>query len=352
MDRILSELSTTLPNAKSVEELARPLLDMLGAITGLESTYLTSIDLQAGIQHVRYARNEGGMQIPEGMDVPWADTLCKRALDEGRTSTSDVASCWPDSEAARKLGIQTYVSAPVRADDGTLLGTLCGASASQQAVAPQAEAVLKLFSAMLANFMERELLVEQLRSANVRLLSYALSDPLTGLPNRRAIYEELERLQGRALREGGSILVGVIDLDGFKSINDVHGHQNGDIFLQEMGRRLAASLRASDMLGRLGGDEFVLIGPGPALARGDAGPIGHEVLRGEAEEAARALEDRTAAATLGNFQLGEITLPYDGASVGVVALDPRGLSAEEAVRLADTRMYVVKRARKGARVMH
>ena len=204
---------------------------------------------------------------------------------------------------------------------------------------------------MLANFMERELLVEQLRSANVRLLSYALSDPLTGLPNRRAIYEELERLQGRALREGGSILVGVIDLDGFKSINDVHGHQNGDIFLQEMGRRLAASLRASDMLGRLGGDEFVLIGPGPALARGDAGPIGHEVLRGEAEEAARALEDRTAAATLGNFQLGEITLPYDGASVGVVALDPRGLSAEEAVRLADTRMYVVKRARKGARVM-
>ena len=124
VDRILSELSTTLPNAKSVEELARPLLDMLGAITGLESTYLTSIDLQAGIQHVRYARNEGGMQIPEGMDVPWADTLCKRALDEGRTSTSDVASCWPDSEAARKLGIQTYVSAPVRAD-GTLLGTLC-----------------------------------------------------------------------------------------------------------------------------------------------------------------------------------------------------------------------------------
>ena len=103
------------------------------------------------------------------------------------------------------------------------------------------------------------------------------------------------------------------------------------------------------MLGRLGGDEFVLIGPGPALARGDSGPIGHEVLRGEAEEAARALEDRTAAATLGNFQLGEITLPYDGASVGVVALDPRGLSAEEAVRLADTRMYVVKRAQGRAR---
>ena len=87
------------------------------------------------------------------------------------------------------------------------------------------------------------------------------------------------------------------------------------------------SLRASDMLGRLGGDEFVLIGPGPALARGDAGPIGHESCAARPKRP-RALEDRTAAAALGNFQLGEITLPYDGASVGVVALDPRGLSAE------------------------
>ena len=308
MDRILSELSTTLPNAKSVEELARPLLDMLGAITGLESTYLTSIDLQAGIQHVRYARNEGGMQIPEGMDVPWADTLCKRALDEGRTSTSDVASCWPDSEAARKLGIQTYVSAPVRADDGTLLGTLCGASASQQAVAPQAEAVL----AVLRHARQfhgtrtagRATALGQCAAAVICAERSAHRPAQSPRHLRRA-----GTPAGRALREGGSILVGVIDLDGFKSINDVHGHQNGDIFLQEMGRRLAASLRASDMLGRLGGDEFVLIGPGPALARGDAGPIGHEVLRGEAEEAARALEDRTAAATLGNFQLGEITLP-------------------------------------------
>ena len=184
----------------------------------------------------------------------------------------------------------------------------------------------------------------------MRLLSYALSDPLTGLPNRRAIYEELERLQGRALREGGSIPVGVIDLDGFKSINDAHGHQNGDLFLQEMGRRLAASLRAPDMLGRLGGDEFVLIGPpapgarrlrshrprGPARrGRGGRARAGGPHGRGHARQ----------------LPAGEITLP-------TICQRRRGgvgsarLSAEEAVRLADTRMYVVKRARKGARVMH
>ena len=205
----------------------------------------------------------GDLQIPEGLSVPWSDTLCRRALEEGRMCTSDVSQCWPDSDAARQLGIQTYVSAPVRTDEGMLLGTLCAASAQQHQIAPQAESVLKLFSNVIANFLERELLMEQLHAANVRLMSYALTDTLTGLPNRRALYEELERLEKRALREGGSVLVGVIDLDGFKGINDTYGHQQGDVFLQEVSRRLAGTLRTSDMLGRIGGDEFVLIGPGP-----------------------------------------------------------------------------------------
>ena len=89
------------------------------------------------------------------------------------------------------------------------------------------------------------------------------------------------------------------------------------------------------MLGRLGGDEFVLIGPGRPWRAATPVPSATRSCAARPRRP-RALEDRTAAATLGNFQLGEITLPYDGASVGVVALDPRG--AEEAVRLADTRI--------------
>ena len=137
VDRILSGIVDDPAQRQERRGLARPLLDMLGAITGLESTYLTSIDLQAGIQHVRYARNEGGMQIPEGMDVPWADTLCKRALDEGAPAPA-MSRAAGRTRGRAQARHQTYVSAPVRADDGTLLGTLCGASASQQAVAPQA----------------------------------------------------------------------------------------------------------------------------------------------------------------------------------------------------------------------
>jgi diguanylate cyclase len=384
LDPILSQLAGSVPAARSIEQLTRPLLDMLGAVTGLESTYLTSIDLDQNVQHVRFARNVGDMTIPEGLSVPWDDTLCKRAIDEGRMSTSNVASCWGDSDAARALGIQTYVSAPIRDDNGALVGTLCAAGSNQRVISADAESVLRLFSNLVANYIERERLLENLQSANQRLMSYALTDPLTGLANRRALYEDLQRLLSLGVREKAAILVGVIDLDGFKTINDEYGHQCGDLFLQEMARRLRAGLRASDMLGRLGGDEFVIVGLGPALpvdspaagmqaaglqavgmqaaglqavglqAKGvpaagvpaAAAPNRGVIDSGDLHAAAQILQGRAAASTVGEFQLGSHTLQYAGASVGVVAVDPAGIDAEAAVKLADARMYEVKRARK------
>ncbi len=263
MENLFSQLSQSVPRAKSLEELTRPLLDMLGAATGLESTYLTTIDLKADVQHVQFARNVGEMQIPEGLDVPWDDTLCKRALDEGRMYTGDVQNCWGDSDAARALGIQTYVSTPVRTQEGELLGTLCAASASRKALTPTAEPMLQLFSSLVGGWVERERLVEQLRSANATLANLALSDPLTGLPNRRAIVEQLGRFLARAKREGNKVLVGLVDMDGFKAINDTYGHPVGDQLLTEAARRMREALRATDTVGRVGGDEFVVLAPGP-----------------------------------------------------------------------------------------
>src|ERR1043165_6277299 len=146
LDALLARLTSTVPVARNLDQLTRPLLEMLGSITGRESTYLTTLDLRAGEQHVLIARNTGAMTIPEGLTVAWSDTLCKRALDAGRMATSDVADCWGDSDAARQLGIQTYVSAPVRDDGGALMGTLCAASAQRRPIAPEAESLLRLFS--------------------------------------------------------------------------------------------------------------------------------------------------------------------------------------------------------------
>ncbi len=106
MDQLLSILCETVPKAQTVEQLTRPLLTLLNRVTGMESTYLTTIDLDQGVQRVEFARNAGDMTIPEGLVVPWEDTLCKRALDENRLYSDNVAECWGDSKPPRLWGFE------------------------------------------------------------------------------------------------------------------------------------------------------------------------------------------------------------------------------------------------------
>lgn len=340
MDQILSLLSETVPKARSLEELTRPLLSLLGQVTGMESTYLTTINIDEGFQRVEFARNAGSMEIPEGLVVPWADTLCKRALDENRMYSDNVAECWGDSEAAAALGIQTYVSAPIRAQDGQVLGTVCAASSTQVARAPEVEPLLMLLSGLLGYSLERERLVTRLQLANAELGRLALTDALTGLPNRRAVLRDFTHLFTLAQRESRYILAAVIDLDGFKRINDTHGHLAGDYFLRGVATRLQHDLRASDILGRMGGDEFVVIALGT--------PSEHADLTAGMQQAAQQLQARLTQVTMGRYELGGSieALHYAGASVGVVAVIPDDMTAEEAIKLADREMYRVKQQRK------
>ncbi|MBC9250657.1 diguanylate cyclase [Pseudomonas alcaligenes] len=340
MDQILSLLSETIPKARTLEELTRPLLTLLGQVTGMESTYLTTIDTEQGVQRIEYSRNVGSMVIPEGLVVPWADTLCKRALEENRLYSDNVAECWGDSEAAAALGIKTYVSAPIRSQDGRVLGTVCAASSAQVPRSSEAEPLLMLLSGLLSYSLEREQLVEQLQSANSALAKLALTDSLTDLPNRRAVLSESAHLFALAQRELKYLLVGVIDLDGFKLINDTHGHMAGDQFLRGIAAKLQHGLRASDILGRTGGDEFVIIALGT--------PAEHENLAAGMRHAAELLQQRLTAATVGQYELGHglDDIHYQGASIGVVAVTPESMTAEEAIKLADREMYRVKQQRK------
>ena len=148
MDTLLSQLSAAGPGAESAEQLTRPLLEIVSSVAGMESTYLTTIDLEAELQRVLFARDVWAMQIPEGIEVPWDDTLCKRSLDEGRMYAPNVDNCWPDSAAAKALGIRTYVSTPLRGQRGKLLGTLCAASAEPRPLTTDTE---KKIEAVLRN---------------------------------------------------------------------------------------------------------------------------------------------------------------------------------------------------------
>lgn len=328
---LLTRVSGVLSVAQSVEQLTRPLLELLELVTGLESTYLTRIDSDAGVQTIIFSRNIKTMQIPEGLSVPWGDTLCKRALEEGRTYTNDVESCWGDSDAARALGIKTYASTPLYLADNELYGTLCAASQQSQPLTPEARQALTLFAQLIAQQLERERLLEKLQNAIAALEHESSTDALTGLPNRRFTMAELQRMFAMARRTDQRVLIAFIDLDGFKQINDGYGHDSGDAFLVEVGRRLSAGLRAGDLLGRLGGDEFVVIGLSAAR---DAGPA-----------AAQAARRRLAPLIQGRYILPQGVLDYAGASFGVVDVNPFDVSPDEALRLADARMYADKRER-------
>jgi outer membrane protein assembly factor BamB len=117
----------------------RQLLEMLEIVTEMESTYLTKIDIDARLQHILYSRNSQQMQIPEGLSVPWGDTLCKRAIDSSCFFSNDVGEEFADCDAAHALGITSYMSIPIHLNDGSLYGTLCATSTQKKSLSERGE---------------------------------------------------------------------------------------------------------------------------------------------------------------------------------------------------------------------
>ncbi|WP_426689158.1 bifunctional diguanylate cyclase/phosphodiesterase [Rhodanobacter ginsengiterrae] len=104
--------------------------------------------------------------------------------------------------------------------------------------------------------------VTQQKMHEARVERLAFYDVVTGLPNRRLLFELLEQARTRARTQGSLLAVGVLDLDRFKSVNDTIGHGGGDHVLAEASARVVGMLREADVLARFGGDEFALVIPG------------------------------------------------------------------------------------------
>jgi diguanylate cyclase (GGDEF)-like protein len=149
----------------------------------------------------------------------------------------------------------------------------------------------------------------------------AASDALTGLPNRRAADETLKRMAAHAGRTLMPLSVVIADLDHFKQVNDLHGHDLGDKALAAVGQILAEGLRASDFAARYGGEEFLLLLPD--TDRAGAGQV--------AEKLRRAIE----MAEIGD--LGPMT-----ASFGIATLPDDAVEPEQLVRNADRALYAAK----------
>lgn len=167
------------------------------------------------------------------------------------------------------------------------------------------------------------------RNMEKQLIQSANHDPLTGLRNRKAFFSEAEKELERAIRYNTSFILGFMDLDNFKSVNDRYGHDAGDTVLREISRIIQAESRAFDLVGRYGGDEFVFIFPQTNLA--------------EAEQIMQRLIAKISTITeISSKQPISIS-----ASVGLVSLeDQQHTDLMLMIKSADEKMYEVKRDRK------
>jgi diguanylate cyclase (GGDEF)-like protein len=222
----------------------------------------------------------------------------------------------PDARAEPQLvqelidaaAIASCLSQPVVRDDVTVAVLSVYWSKPMTQLPGNVDAVLSLLAAQVPIAVERADLL-------VRLERMARTDDLTGLPNRRAWDEELPREMQRARREQWPLCVAMVDLDGFKELNDTLGHQAGDQLLKQVAASWGSSMRLTDVLVRYGGDEFAVLLPHCSIAD------------------ARILIARLVASTPAN----------QSCSVGLAQLDS-DVGADELVGLADAALYEAKRA--------
>lgn len=172
--------------------------------------------------------------------------------------------------------------------------------------------------------LQQKILLEQTQ----RQEQLALHDPLTNLPNRRLLLNRIENAIDRANREQKVVGLLFLDLDGFKQINDTHGHQFGDQLLIAVAHRLTNLTRSHDTVARLGGDEFIMLLSG--------------------------IDDQSEASRPANDALLLLSQPYKikeievqlTASIGVAFYPTDGHDAESLIPYADSSLYSAKRAGK------
>jgi diguanylate cyclase (GGDEF)-like protein/PAS domain S-box-containing protein len=196
-------------------------------------------------------------------ELSTASQWLRRIHQEDRQGVPDMIN---DVIEGRRDSFSTEVR--IRAKNGTWRWILWQGTAARRDAEGRATRLVGTHTDINA----RRLAEQQVREA-------ALHDPLTGLPNRALVFEYGNHLLAAARRSHGEGALLFIDLDRFKPINDIYGHEVGDRVLQEVSRRLVACTRQEDLVGRLGGDEFVIILPHLASERQRAAIVAQHVVK-------------------------------------------------------------------------
>lgn len=252
------------------------MLRLARQISGMETTFATSVDWEKQTQAILCACNTGELQLDEQMMLGWQDSICRYLPDAGLVSSSRAGLPVLATGVATALGIKSFFAVPVMMGD-TLVGTVCGASQDVIGLSDLQLSGLQLIATALQKLLEVEAekvgaqdrafraeaqvnlaRMEARRHAgdSQRMQYLANTDEMTGLPNRRAfIARWKDQLLRSELTEHRLGLI-MIDADRFKAVNDGMGHEKGDAVLRAIAATLMVVKQSSDVIARLGGDEF------------------------------------------------------------------------------------------------
>jgi len=238
-----------------MEHVARPLLELMQRISGLETTFITRIDWTAQRQEVVLALNTSDeLEVAERSELDWTDSMCRWAFLSGKEQSSDVPGDFPGSRGADRLGMQTFFAVPILSDDEKVMGTACGASRDVVPLSDETLALMRLVCKSLSHQMQTEVAARAMEVL-------ALTDGLTGLANQRGFTSRFEEELARSGRHDYLIAVLRLDVDRFKDVNDTHGHEAGDRVLKSLSATMRRVSRIEDVAARPGGDEFILVVP-------------------------------------------------------------------------------------------
>jgi diguanylate cyclase len=234
------------------------MLDGLPARTGLGTWMLVRLDDDGGSTVLAVRDHTYGIQVDRRLGDA---NLPVRALVDGRGPRVAPDAAAVRAYAGADLGGPAPVGAlagvPVLAPDGSVFGCLCGVDPDRghpelAAELPTIELLGRLLAVLLVQELERQELQRRFRLVEAD----ALTDPLTGVGNRRAWDRLLEAEEARCRRYGSAASLVAIDLDELKRVNDRDGHAAGDRVLRRAAQVIDSTRRAADVVARLGGDEF------------------------------------------------------------------------------------------------
>lgn len=271
---------------------------------------------------------DGFVQAFEGMKIGMgAGSIGTAAYTKQRVIVEDIMThpYWnKNRDIAQKYGIGSSWAEPIIGSKGTVLGAFGIYHHEAHAPDEYDMTLIEQSASLISIALERS-------ESVTKIAHLAYYDDVTGLPNRRFLFEQLKRSMAMNLESGANSALMYLDLDQFKTVNDSRGHDVGDLLLNEVANRLKANLHAADTIARVGGDEFVVL---------------VEHLSSELIEAAKQVEvvaDRILKVMNKPFTIAK-QKHHCSASVGITLFGQQKMDAEDVLQQSDIAMFQAKKA--------